>query len=134
MEVLFAGKIIIILFIIFMIRMAIVGPFIYNTGKTHYIDLLNFKFEKTDLKIKLGDTIIFTNMDQIRWNVINDNDLIPNSDLLYQYDRYTYTFNIDFDTVTFNTSLYENVVPLVVTQQKEFKRKSYFRQILDIIF
>ena len=133
MKITFAGKIIIIIFIIFMIRMAIDGPFIFSTGNKHVINIVNFKFDKNELKIKKGDKVVFVNKDQIRYNIVNDNDLIPNSKILYQRDQYAHTFNHDFDRVEFNTSLYNNVEPVIITQDKTFVKKSYFEHIKETI-
>lgn len=132
MELIFAGKILIIIFIIFLVRMAIDGPFIFSTGNKHVIEIVDFKFNKNHLKIKKGDKVSFVNKDQIRYTITNEHPLIPNSKILYKRDKFEHIFNHDFGKVEFNTSLYKGVEPIIIEQEKTFVKKPYFKQLLNI--
>jgi len=131
MDITFPGKILIIVFIVLLFKMINDGPFIYATGTKHVVEMLNFKFDKNYLKIKKGDTVVFVNKDQIRHNVVNDNDLIINSPLLYQYDKYEHTFNHDFDKVVFSSTLYEHIESVTIENEKPFVKKSFIQQIIN---
>ena len=115
------GYLVLFIFIIFMIQMINDGPFVFLSGTKHFVNINDLAFDIKNLNIKKGDTVVFTNYDQIRHTVINDDGKINNSDILYEYDKYTHTFHRE-GTFTFYSSLYENMEKMVVNV--ETKKKS----------
>ena len=58
----------------------------------HNIYTVHRKFSKTQFNIHTDDTVIFTNKDIVRHQIINDHASIPNSSLLYPGDSFEITF------------------------------------------
>lgn len=90
------------------------GPYIYQSGKKYYIDIKNHNFNIEELNIRKGDTLIFTNKDQIRHTVTTKNMNIENSEILFQYDTFEVTINKANIILVFESSLYQNMNKLKV--------------------
>lgn len=58
------------------------------------IKIENFNFDPTVIRIKKGTTIEWVNLDSIK-HTVTTNDLMLNSPLLSQGERYSYTFNVE---------------------------------------
>jgi len=101
----FIGLIVLVGFIFYVANLINEGPYISKSGIRYYINIRDLKFNIETITIKMGDTIEIINTDDIRHAIQIDNALIPNSDLLYKYDTYEYTFDIS-DTYIFKSSLY----------------------------
>jgi len=101
----FIGIIVLVGFIFYVANLINEGPYISKSGVRYYINISDLKFSIETITIKKGDTIEIINVDDIRHAIQVDNAIIPNSDLLYKYDTYVYTFDIP-DTYTFKSSLY----------------------------
>lgn len=123
------GYVILILFIIFMLQMVREGPFIFEKGTTHYIQIKDLKFNITELKIKQGDTVEIINFEQFRHSIIVDDPTINNSELMLQYDKYRHTFNKE-GTFVFKSSLYDNMNTLTVIVEETTKGRAFYGEIL----
>jgi plastocyanin len=132
------GYILLTLFLIYLITRIEKGPYIFYSGVTHFIDIKDIKFQKKDKKILnytigRGDTIEFTNYDQIRHTVVNDEVHIPNSEILYQYDNYTHTFKKE-GVFKFYSSLYKNMEPLNIIVYQTEKKSEYYKTFFGNLF
>jgi plastocyanin len=132
------GYILFVLFIIYLISRIEKGPYIFYSGITHFIDIRDIKFQKKDRKITnyiidRGDTIEFTNYDQIRHTVVNDEVHIPNSKILYQYDSYTHAFKKE-GMYKFYSSLYKNMEPIYIKVSETKKKSKYYETFLRNLF
>jgi len=59
---------------------------------TNVVEITDYKFLPKNIKVKVGDTVTWTNNDTVRHNVVGvDNDL-PKGPLLSKGETYTYTF------------------------------------------
>lgn len=126
------GYLILIIFIIFLLHMIKEGPFIFQTGTKYFIPITDLNFDVNNITIKKGDTIEFVNYDQIRHTVITDDQIIKNSDLLFQYDIYKHTFRRE-GIFTFKSSLYKNMDPIIVTVEETPKGRSFYNEIFSNI-
>ena len=111
------------------------GPYIFAKGVTHFIDIKNIMFQRKNKKIlnyviSRGDTVEFTNYDQIRHTIINDKEHIPNSEMLHQFDNYTHTFK-NAGTYKFYSSLYKNMEPLYISVNEVKKSKEYYKTFIE---
>lgn len=127
------GKIIFIAFIFFLVEMIKKGPFIFQTGKKYFINILDLEFDQKSLDIKTGDTVVWTNYDLIRHTVINNFPDIPNSNILFPFDKYEHTFNRP-GVVQFKSSLYDNMRNMSINIEQTIKRDSYYKQLFSNIF
>ena len=129
------GKIILIAFLFFMAEMIKQGPFIFQSGKKHFINILDLEFDKKKLNIKTGDTVVWTNKDLIRHSFINDFPDIPNSGMLFPFDKYQHTFNKQ-GSVQFKSSLYKNMLDMNIHLDKDLKEilitNKYFQTSLTL--
>ena len=66
---------------------------INQAGKTYNIEINNFKFVESNLQIKKGDTVIWTNYDSVQHTVTSDIGSELNSELFGKNKTYTHTFN-----------------------------------------
>ena len=122
------GYLFLFIFVLFMIQMVNDGPFIFHSGTKHFVNIDDLQFDIKKLNIKKGDTVVFTNYDQIRHTIINDNQKMNNSEMLYQYDKYSYTFHQE-GSFEFYSSLYENMERIVVNVEKSLKGRSFYGEI-----
>lgn len=122
------GYLVLLIFVIFMVQMINDGPFIFHSGTKHFVNISDIEFDIKSLNIKKGDTVVWTNYDQIRHTVINDDGKINNSDVLYQYDKYSHTFQRE-GTFTFYSSLYENMDKMIVSVGESLKGKNFYGEI-----
>ncbi len=61
-------------------------------SETYNINIKNFAFSKKELRIKKGDTVIWTNLDYI-WHTVTSNDGEElNSELLSKNEKYIHKF------------------------------------------
>lgn len=127
------GKIIFIAFIFFLAEMIKQGPFIFQTGKKYFINILDLEFSKKNLDIKTGDTVVWTNYDLIRHTIINNFPDIPNSNMLFPFDKYQHTFNKS-GIVHFKSSLYDKMRNMTINVEQTIKRDSYYKQLISNIF
>ncbi len=126
------GYLFLFMFIIFMVQMIKEGPFIYISGTKHFVNIKGLQFDIKNLNIKNGDTVVWTNYDQIRHTVVNDDGKINNSNILYEYDKYTHTFRRE-GTFKFYSSLYDNMDKMTVNVGKSLKGKNFYGEILSNI-
>ena len=124
----FFGYLILIIFIIFLLQMIKEGPFIFQTGKRYFIDIKDIQFNINKLYIKKGDTLEIINYDQFRHSIVTKDNIIPNSGLLYQYDRYSHTFNRN-GTFIFSSSLYNKMEDLIIIVEEPIKGNNYYNEI-----
>ena len=127
------GKIIFIAFIFFLAEMIKQGPFIFQSGKKYFINILDLEFDRKNLDIKTGDTVVWTNYDLIRHSVINNFPDIPNSNMLFPFDKYEHTFNKP-GVVQFKSSLYDNMRDMTVNVEQLIKRDSYYKELFSNLF
>ena len=121
------GYLFALIFIMFLFRMINEGPFIFERGVKHFVNIDKLAFDVKELKIKQGDTVVWTNYDQIRHTVVNNEDIV-NSDMLYQYDTYSYTFNQQGEIV-FRSSLYDNMNPMTISVEESKKGTAFYNTI-----
>ena len=76
------GYLFLMIFIMFLFRMINEGPFIFEKGIKHFVNITDLAFDVKELQIKQGDTVVWTNYDQIRHTVTNDEDIV-NSGILF---------------------------------------------------
>jgi amicyanin len=70
------------------------GKPIDNIGsKTYTMDIKGFAFANTELKIKKGDTIIWTNQDSVGHTVTSDSGSELDSPMIAKGETYSHTFN-----------------------------------------
>ena len=124
------GYVIMILFVVFMLQMVREGPFIFERGTTHFIQLTNMNFNVTDLSIKQGDTIEIVNYDQYRHAITVNDPTINNSELMQQYDKYRHTFHKE-GTFVFKSSLYDAMNTLTVTVEETTKGRAFYGEIIE---
>jgi len=108
-------------FIIFLYFRLKSGPYIYQSSNRYYVNIDKHNFDKTNLLLKRGDTIIFVNKDQIRHTIKNNNDYIDNSPILFQNDIWEVTLNEPTEQIIFDSSLYQNMNKLSVKVEDIFK-------------
>lgn len=121
------GYLFLMIFIMFLFRMIQEGPFIFERGTKHFVNIKDLAFDVKELKIKRGDTVVWTNFDQIRHTVANDEDIV-NSGILYPFDKYTYTFNQEGE-IPFKSSLYENMDPMIIQIEESKQGKQFYNAI-----
>lgn len=124
----FFGYLVAIIFILFLFRMINEGPFIFERGVKHFINIKDLAFDVNKIKIKQGDTITWTNYDQIRHTVITDDPLINNSNILYEFDTYTYTFRRTGEFI-FQSSFYNNMTHMTVIVEQPIRGKQFYGEI-----
>ena len=61
--------------------------------KTYNVGIKNFGFDPSELKIKTGDSVIWTNRDSTPHTVTSDSGAGVNSQTLSEGQTYSYTFN-----------------------------------------
>ena len=127
------GYLFIFIFIIFMIQMINNGPFIFHSGTKHFVNINDLNFDIKQLSIKKGDTVVWTNYDQIRHTVITDSQKINNSDVLFQYDKYTHVFQQE-GSFEFRSSFYENMDNMYVNVEKSLKGRNFYDEIGNNLF
>lgn len=130
MELNFYGYLFLIIFIIFLFQMVREGPYIFHTGTKHFVNIKDLKFDINELNIEIGDTVIWTNYDQIRHTIINDDAKINNSSILFEFDKYEHTFNKE-GIIVFQSSLYEKMPDMNVRVIKTTKGKDFYNEIFD---
>lgn len=59
---------------------------------TNVVEITDFKFMPENIKVKVGDTVTWTNNDTVRHNVAGVDNELPEGPLLSQGETYTYTF------------------------------------------
>lgn len=64
-----------------------------NNQQPNSIDISNFAFTPGELKLKVGDTVTWTNKDSVGHTVTSDSGTELDSSLLSQSDTYQHTFN-----------------------------------------
>lgn len=64
-----------------------------ETAKTYFVDISNFAFSPSELKIKKGDKVIWTNKDAARHTVTSDSGGELDSQYLSKGNTYSHTFN-----------------------------------------
>ena len=69
------------------------GTFITGTLKEYMVNIVDFEFSEPFLVIERGDKIKFKNFDQVRHQIITDEEFLSNSPLLLEFDEFTETFN-----------------------------------------
>ena len=121
------GYLFLMIFIMFLSRMINEGPFIFKKGIKHFVNIKDLAFDIKELQIKQGDTVVWTNYDQIRHTVTNDEDII-NSRIIFPLDTYTYTFNQQ-GKILFKSSLYKNMDPMIVYVKESKKGKQFYSAI-----
>ena len=126
------GYLFLFIFILFMLQMIKEGPFIFLTGTKHFVNIKDLDFDIKKLNIKNGDSVVWTNYDQIRHTVINDDGKINNSEILYEYDKYTHTFHRE-GNYKFYSSLYDNMDSMTVNVEKSLKGKNFYGEIFGNI-
>lgn len=122
------GYLFLFIFIMFMIQMINEGPFILHSGNKHFVNISDLKFDIDRLNITKGDTVVWTNYDQIRHTITNDSPKINNSEILYQYDKFTYIFHQEGE-FTFYSSLYDNMETMTVFVKKSLKGRNFYGEI-----
>lgn len=65
---------------------------IISSSKMHLITISDLKWSKPKIKINIGDKVIWKNLTDLRIQIAINNDNIPNSKLLENYDEHQYTF------------------------------------------
>lgn len=70
-----------------------------NTPKTYNINIENFEYSQKSLRIKKGDTVVWTNMDSVKHTATSDSENEIDSPLLSKDQTYSHTFG---KTGTFN--------------------------------
>jgi len=60
--------------------------------QTYELDIENFVFEPFELKIKVGDTVIWTNRDSVAHTVTSDSGTLLDSPYLSKDGQYSHTF------------------------------------------
>lgn len=63
------------------------------TPITHEVNIVNFAFSPTEIKIKVGDTVVWQNKDKVAHTVTSDDGIEMNSRFLNEGERYSHTFN-----------------------------------------
>lgn len=64
-----------------------------GTPQTYSIDIANFAFSPSEIRIKAGDTIVWTNKDSARHTVTSDSGSELGSALLSDGESYSHTFS-----------------------------------------
>lgn len=59
---------------------------------TTTVAIADFKFGPQDIKVKVGDTVTWTNNDTVRHNVAGVDNELPVGELMGKGETYTYTF------------------------------------------
>ena len=126
------GYLFAMIFIMFLFKMISEGPFIFERGIKHFITIKDLAFDVRELKIKQGDTVVWTNYDQIRHTVTNVENIV-NSDLLLPFDKYSYTFNQQ-GKIVFKSSLYDNMAPMTIVIEESKKGKQFYNAIGTNLF
>lgn len=112
------------------------GPYIYQSSKKHYIEIINHKFDTPKLTIKKGDSIIFVNKDQIRHTIVTNNNFIENSPILFQNDSWEVSLNTEAKQVNFQSSLYDNMNEVNIIIEEIFKdttaQNKFRKNLLDL--
>jgi len=104
----FIGWLIIAVFIMYLIHLMKIGPYIRKIGTKYFIDIKNLQFSLNDVTIGVGDSIEFINYEEnVRHVICIDDPMFVNSNLLLQYDSIRYTFTSP-GTFTFYSSLYKD--------------------------
>ena len=70
-----------------------------TTPETHYVDIEDFSYEERTLSIKKGDTVVWTNKDNVGHTVTSDSGSELSSSLLSRGKSYSHTFT---ETGTFD--------------------------------
>ena len=122
------GYLVAIIFVIFMLNMINKGPFIFQRGVKHFVNIKDIQFDVNELTIKQGDTVVFTNYDQFRHSIITDDLVIPNSKLLFEFDTFQHTFNREGKFV-FSSSLYNKMDDLTITVEETLKGRQFYDEI-----
>lgn len=106
------------------------GPFIFKNNKIKKIKIERDSFTPNNVKIRLGDEVIWKNHDHVlRHTVVNDDPLIRNSNVLLKGKE----FKIIFDRpgeYTFYSSLYPNFERGIVTVDAVDRKGSEYRKNL----
>lgn len=59
---------------------------------TNAVTISNYMFGPTAVKVKVGDTVTWTNNDSVRHNVVGDDNELPEGKLIAKGETYSYTF------------------------------------------
>jgi plastocyanin len=124
----FLGYMILVVFILLLLDRIDKGPFIYQSGTTHFINIKDLQFDKSVLNIKAGDRVVFTNYDNFRHSIINNNPNINNSKLLMSFDKYEHTFSKP-ETILFSSSLYDNMNTTKIIVEEVVRGNSYYNSL-----
>ena len=122
------GYLFLMIFIMFLFRMINEGPFIFERGVEHFINIKDLAFDVEKIKIKQGDTIVWTNYDQFRHTVVTDDAVIANSGILYEFDTHRHTFNRSGE-FQFKSSLYSNMAAMTVVVEEPIKGTHFYSEI-----
>lgn len=68
------------------------APAAADAVATKTVDITDFKFMPEVIKVKVGDTVTWTNNDTVRHNVAGVDNELPSGPLLAKGETYTYTF------------------------------------------
>jgi len=60
---------------------------------TYQVEIKNFAFSQEELRIKSGDTVVWTNKDSVMHTVTSDSGSEMDSELLSEEQTYSHTFN-----------------------------------------
>lgn len=64
-----------------------------NGGQGKSVDITNFAFSPSELKVKKGDTVTWTNKDSVPHSIVSDSGSELNSPNLSKEQTYSHTFN-----------------------------------------
>lgn len=89
-----------------------------TTGRNvHLITFNNMQWSKNNVKVRVGDMVVWKNLDNVRVQVTSNYDNITNSDLLSNYDEYAHIFTKP-GTYIFKTPMYRKVGDITVRVTK----------------
>ena len=119
MELQFLGFVIIFFIILVVYELSRYSNAKYLTSgrNVHLITFSNKKWSKSVVDIREGDMVVWKNLDNIRVQVTNNYDTIPNSELLDNYDEYAHIF-LKAGKYVFQTPLYRTVGNVTVRVMK----------------
>jgi plastocyanin len=130
MKLNYFGYLFLVIFIIFIFQMITDGPYIFSSGTKFFVNIKDLEFDIKELNIEMGDSVVWTNYDQIRHTIINDDPKINNSPILFEFDKYEQTFNKE-GIIVFKSSLYDNMDDMSVKVAKTTKGSNFYNEIFN---
>lgn len=89
-----------------------------QVGKKEYkINFANMNWSDNNLTLNEGDQITWKNLSDIRIQLVTDDPITPNSEILSNYDEYTYVF-MNSGKYRYKVPLYSEVPIFTVTVVK----------------